>query len=128
MTEETIYKIVKIISPYQVVINGGSEAGLRKGQRFLVYDVGEMIKDPDTGEELERIEIIRGTGRVVHLQAKIATIESDMKEEEPITIKRRSSLGSMRNIFGDTEETEINRKELPFDEPQVGDSARTFGA
>lgn len=30
----------------------------------------------------------------------------------------------MSHIFGNTEETEINREEIPFDEPQVGDLVR----
>lgn len=127
MNQETSYKVVMIISPYQVVINGGIEAGLKNGQRVLIYGVGEMIKDPETGEDLEQIEIIRGTGRIIHLQGKIATVESDMKEERPITIKRRSGIGTMSTIFGETEETEINRKEVPFDEPQIGDRVRING-
>lgn len=127
MSEDKILKVVKIVSPYQVVINGGAENGLQKGQRFLVYAVGEMIVDPDTGEELEQIEIVKGTGRIVHLQNKIATVESDMKEERPITIKRRATLGTMRTLFGDTEETEISKHELEFEEAQIGDLVRPYG-
>lgn len=121
------YKVVKIVSPYQLVINAGSEMGLKKGQRFLIYALGEMIKDPDSNEELEQLEIVKGTGKIVHLQSKIATIESDMTEETPRTIKRTSGLGSMRTIFGDTEVTELSREEKPFTEPQIGDLARLSG-
>lgn len=121
------YKVVKIVSPYQLVINAGSEMGLKKGQRFLIYALGEMIKDPDSNEELEQLEIVKGTGKIVHLQSKIATIESDMTEERPRTIKRTSGLGSMRTIFGDTEVTELSREEKPFAEPQIGDLARLSG-
>lgn len=118
------FKVVQIISPYKVVVNAGSDAGLRKGQRFLIYALGDMIKDPDTGEDLEQVEIVKGTGVLAHLQNKISTIESDMEEETPITIKQRSTLGGMRHIFGDTEETELRREEIPFDEAQVGDLVR----
>lgn len=124
MSESKIFKVVMIVSPYQLVINGGEDSGLKKGQRILVYGIGEMIKDPETGEDLEQIEIVRGTGKVVHLQGKIATIESDMKEERPVTIKRKSGFGAMASVFGETEETEINREDLPFDGPQVGDLIR----
>lgn len=127
MSEDKVLKVVKIVSPYQVVINGGSENGLQKGQRFLVYAVGEMIVDPDTGEDLEQIEIVKGTGRIVHLQNKIATVESDMKEERPVIIKRKSTLGTMRTLFGDTEETEISKNELEFEEAQIGDLVRPYG-
>lgn len=122
------FKVVKIVSPYQVVINGGSETGLRKGQCFLIYALGGMIKDPDSGEDLEMLELVKGTGKIVHLQSKIATIESDMTEESPRTIKRTSGLGNMRTIFGDTEVTELNREKKPFSEPQLGDLARLSGA
>lgn len=124
MSEIKEYKVVQIISPYKVVINAGAEAGLKEGQLFIVYALGDMVKDPDTGEDLENIEIVKGTGVLTHLQRKISTIESDMEDEKPITIKQRSAIGGMRNIFGDTEETELRREELPFDEPQVGDFAR----
>ena len=124
MSDAERFKVVQIISPYKVVINAGSDADLRKGQRFLVYTLGEMIKDPDTGEDLEQVEIVKGTGVLAHLQKKIATLESDMEEETPITIKQRSTLGGMGNFFGDTEETELRREEVPFEEPQVGDFVR----
>ncbi len=127
MNQDKKFKVVMIVSPYQIVINGGEEAGLKKGQKVLVYGIGEMIRDPETGEDLEQIEIVRGTGRVIHLQGKIATIESDMKQEKPITIKRRSGIGVMASVFGETEETEINREEIPFDGPQVGDCIRITG-
>lgn len=61
-----------------VFVNVGSEAGIKEGAEFDVYRVGEVIKDPDTGEVLGqnetkvgrvRIEAVRGprlsTARVV---------------------------------------------------------------
>lgn len=36
----------------QVIINGGSETGVKVGERFAVYRVGEEMTDPDTGESL----------------------------------------------------------------------------
>lgn len=124
MAEMGPFKVVQIISPYKVVINAGLEAGLKKGDQFLLYTLGDMIKDPDTGEDLEQVEITKGTGTVSHLQNKIATIESNMEEQKPIKIKQVSGFGGMRNFFGDTEETELRREDIPFDEPQVGDLAR----
>src|SRR5690606_36720925 len=117
-------KVVKIITPYQVVINAASDMGLKKGQRFLIYALGEMIHDPDTGEALEQLETVNGTGTIVHLQAKIATVESNMTVETPRTIKRTSGLGSLIVIYGNTEVTELSRNEKPFSEPQIGDLVR----
>lgn len=126
MSDVAYYKVVQIISPYKVVINGGSDAGLKKGQRFLVYALGEIVKDPDSGEDLEQIEIVKGSGVLTHLQKKIATIESDMENKRPTTIRRRPPLGGMRHILGETEE--IRREYVPFEEPQIGDLVRPYGS
>ena len=120
------FKVVKVISPYQVVITGGLDGGLKKGQRVLIYDIGDMILDPDTGEELEALEVIRGTGKIIHIQSKIATVESDMVDKTPKKTIRKSGLGGFHAVFGQTEETEVSNEELPFDEPQVGDRVRPY--
>jgi hypothetical protein len=35
-----------------IIINSGQEAGLKTGDTFVVYRMGEEMKDPDTGESL----------------------------------------------------------------------------
>ena len=124
MSNEIQLKVVKIVSPFQVVINAGSDAGLNKGQKVMIYAIGDMITDPDSGEELERLEIVKGTGRIIHLQNKISTIESDMVEETPRHIKRTTNFAGISSVFGPSEETEIVKKDVPFDEPQIGDLVR----
>lgn len=127
MSSQGIYKVVKIISPYQVVINAGAESNIKQGQRFLIYSIGDMVIDSDTGEELEQVEIVKGTGKIIHLQNKIATIESDMKEDTPVTVRHNSGPAYMRHLIGDTEETKITRVDLPFEEVQIGDFVRPHG-
>ncbi|MDP2361966.1 MAG: hypothetical protein Q8O14_14650 [bacterium] len=124
MSDSLNPKVVKIVSPYQVIVNVGSDHKISKGQKFLIYTLGEMITDPDTGEELETVEIVRGTGRAIHVQQKISTIESDMIQSTPVTTKRKTGLGSMAWAVGDFEETELKKEELPFNEAQVGDLVR----
>lgn len=125
--EKTI-KVVAINTPYQVVINAGQDEGIGMNDKFLVYGIGEMIKDPETGEELEQLEIPRGKGKVIHLQKKICTIESTGISETPTTIKRINRLSSafsaIMSLYPDTEESEIRREKLPFNEIQVGDFIR----
>ena len=83
MNTEKNIKVVEILSPYQIVLNCGSENGISEGQRFLIYGSGKIIKDPDTGEDLETLEIVRGKGKVIHLQSKICTVESVEINEVP---------------------------------------------
>jgi len=124
MSTEKQVKVVSVVSPFQIVINAGAEAGLRMKQRVMIYAIGEMISDPDSGEELERLEIVKGTGRIIHLQGKISTVKSDMVEETPRHIKRQTTLGSFSSVFGPSEETEIIKEDIPFSEPQIGDLVR----
>jgi hypothetical protein len=64
------------IDPIRVVINKGSDDGVKMGARFLVYRIGPEIKDPETGKDLGKLEIIVGTAKVTHLQNSMATLES----------------------------------------------------
>jgi len=119
-------KILKILDQYRVVINLGSEHGVKEGMEFIIYEEGEMIKDPETGEDLENLEIVKGTVRVTTIQQKISIAESfeivkkiyspmkvivDMYREERV-IKERKAL---------TEE-EIEAPETP--PVKVGDLVR----
>ena len=44
-----------------VIINSGSEAGIKVGDTFVIYRLGEDMKDPDTGESLGAEEKKIGT-------------------------------------------------------------------
>lgn len=119
-------KVMKIISPYQVVLNCGLEDNITHGTKFLIYGLDDLIIDIDTGKPLEELELVRGRGRVIHIQNKICTIESNSFEETPKTItkKQQNFTPSLSFSFPATEETEITRKRLPFDDVQIGDLAR----
>jgi len=50
----------------QVIINGGAETGVKVGERFTIYRVGEEMIDPDTGESLGAEETKVGEIEVVN--------------------------------------------------------------
>lgn len=128
MKDEKKLKVVEIISPFQVILNCGLEDGFNNGDKFLIYGLGKKILDPENGEELETLEIIRGKGKIIHIQNKICTIESILISEIPTTITRKSAVGGAFSILGmqPTEETQLRREKLPFDEVQIGDLARPY--
>lgn len=70
-------KVAKVISPEQIVINKGKSDGIKIGMVFLVYRLGEEIKDPETGKSLGELELIVGRGRAAHVQEHMTTIYSD---------------------------------------------------
>lgn len=61
MNEEykSLPKVIKVVDDYQIVINRGSESGITLGSRFLIFGGGEELRDPDTGENLGMLEIVR---------------------------------------------------------------------
>lgn len=116
--------VIKVLDEYKIVINRGSEHDIKTGQRFLIYKLEEEpLVDPDTGENLGQLEIVRGTGRVVHVQERLSTVESDKKgATERRIIKRKNpfvlTLGTEEEII-----TPISDF-LPFEEPKSGDKAK----
>ncbi|MDO5362865.1 MAG: hypothetical protein Q4F03_09500 [Eubacteriales bacterium] len=116
-------KIVSIIDDYKVVINIGESDGAKLNQRYLLYAQStEEIIDPDTGESLGFLEIVKGTGTLVHVQDKLSTLESDSYETSTRKITRKSPFSG---LIGDTvEEVETNKQRLAFEDPEVGDLAK----
>jgi len=116
--------VAKIIDEYTIVINKGSDSGIKNGQRILIFTIGDEINDPNTGESLGKLEIIKGTGRVTHCQSKLSTVSSDMKNSASRTIRRNPGVHSLREIFGysqeEVEET-LPAKKIPFETAKIGD-------
>ncbi len=86
-------KIASIINDYTVVINKGAEHGVSVGQNFMIVKLGDTIVDPETNQDLEPLEIVRGHVIVTHVQRKIATLESCdyLKDDDTREIKKLSS-------------------------------------
>jgi len=69
-------KILKILSNYSVIISLGREQGVAMDMKFIIYEEGEMIKDPETGADIEKLEILKGEVTVTQVQEKISVAES----------------------------------------------------
>lgn len=135
MAEETqveLYpaSVVKVLDEYTVVINRGREHGVSKGDYFLVYCVdSEELTDPETGESLGHLEIVRGTGSVIHVQQKISTLKSIKTDYKNIVRKITHpglGLGGFIGSRYSQKETveEAEKTELPFDEAEIRDSVK----
>lgn len=104
--------VVQVINPCMIAINRGKFHQVKVGQRMLVYRTSEReIKDPQSGESLGYLELVKGTGKVIHVQDKICTIESD---------KKKPARRIVKNMWGGGEEI-IEGEVAPFDEPEIGD-------
>ena len=111
--------VAQIIDEYKIVINRGTAQGVTIGQRFLVYSLSdEEIVDPDNGEKLGYLEIVKGTAKVIHVQDKISTLESDKREPSRVRVQA----SGIMTLFTDkvTEPGEL----IPLDEPKIGDKVK----
>lgn len=117
-----MYKIATILNDYKVVINAGAENGVRMGQRYLIYALSDdEILDPDTGKSLGYLEIVKGTGIITHVQNKMATLESDTYKNLSKKYRKPTSAILKPYFSSPSEEIETERKQLPFDDPEIGD-------
>lgn len=130
MSDRYFGKVVAANDKFTIVMNKGSEHGVETGDRFLVIGLGQSIIDPDTQEELGRLEIVRGKVDVTHVQAKIATARScefekfsDVKEIKKVTSR---GIGGLASLMGPqdtvTESIKPGGEELKeLDGAQIGD-------
>jgi curli biogenesis system outer membrane secretion channel CsgG len=66
-------KVIKVDGD-RAWINLGTSAGLKIGDRFQVFSLGEPLIDPDTGANLGSVDEQTGTAEVVEAQDKFAIV------------------------------------------------------
>ncbi len=104
-------KVIKIVDKYEFVIDIGAENGVKEKDKFILFNLGEEIKDEETGENLGQLEILCGHVIAKHVQLKMTTVISD--EYSYRTIKKRNSFMSFNTIYPDmTEEIESTMKSI----------------
>ncbi|WP_234180017.1 hypothetical protein [Sphingopyxis sp. NFH-91] len=121
-------RVASVIDDRRVVLNVGSNDGVKIGQTYLIYGIGQNVVDPETGEDLGTLELVRGRGKVEHLQPAMCTVRSTMQKKVPGNKKvYRQGKTGLGNFFGNPiHEVEEGERmiELPFDAATVGDYAR----
>jgi len=124
--------VVYVPSEYRVAINRGTRHGIKERQRFLVYGLsaGE-VTDPTTGASLGHLELVKGTGTVLHVQESMSTITSDMfTPAKKRVIKKPTGWQAemMMGLRGDVATEEVVTTEpsqvIPFSNVRVGDNAK----
>jgi len=81
-------KIIKV-EGNKAYINLGSSSGIKMGDKFSVFNVGEALIDPDTGAKLGASEKQTGNGSVVELQDKFAVIQFSGTAAAKDTIRKQ---------------------------------------
>lgn len=115
-------QIVYVIDQYSVALNVGAVDNVELNQRFLIYTLSaDTIIDPSTGESLGPLEIVKGTGKVTHLQEKLCTVSScEYASNSNRVITRSPMLG----YSSEKETISTDKEQKPFNGVVVGDFAK----
>jgi len=81
-------KIIRIDGS-RAYINLGADSGIKVGDKFSVFNVGEALIDPDTGAKLGADEKHTGDGSVVEVQPKFAVITFTGKAAAKDTVRKQ---------------------------------------
>lgn len=92
-------KVAEVIDIYTVVINRGNEHGVEEDMRFVIYELGEEIKDPDTDESLGKFEYVKAKVRVTNVNEKFSTATTCEADTSPALMGLRGLLGQQCQIL-----------------------------
>jgi hypothetical protein len=106
--------VAKVLDQRKVVINRGSDAGVAMGQAYVVFERGEDVTDPASGESLGALELVKGKGQIIHVQQRMAILELEAPEQA----RTRTLSEIMATISSQPDKPE------PTPHVKVGDSAR----
>lgn len=81
-------KIIKV-EGNRAWINMGAASGLKEGDAYAVYQLGEKLVDPDTGMVLGQDEKQTATGKVVEVQDRFAIIQFDGTAAAKDTVRKQ---------------------------------------
>jgi hypothetical protein len=120
-------KVIQKIDDYKFVINRGLINDVKIGSTYLIFRLGEMLIDPDTSEQLGLLEIVIGRARVVHIQDRVATLESAETTTIPGTLKKvkRTGMNALSLLNPSVEEIEEGPRTFTSEiDVEPGDLAR----
>lgn len=79
-----IFKVIKIISDTEILINAGANAKIKKGDSLDIFIIGEEIFDPDTNESLGTLDTIKTTVEAYIVYPKMCLCRKTIQKTENI--------------------------------------------
>ena len=74
-------KVIKVTSEYEIIMNKGSDDEISIHDKFLIYNLGDELFDPDSNESLGKLEIVCGRAKVKHIQSRATTLISNIVQQ-----------------------------------------------
>ena len=116
-------KVAKVIDDFTVVLNIGSKNGVSPNQDYVLYRIGDEVKDPDTGESLGILENVIGRGVITHVQENLSTLQSSKLTITGKKLLKNNSLYEAL-LSGSDEFFDATKSPRPFEGAKVGDLAK----
>lgn len=107
LIEGKIADVFIINNQHSIAINKGSEDGVRENMRFMIYERGKEILDPDSKAILGFFEYTKGKVKITQVNQKYSIAKSD--ERETVIVNQLEL-----PFFGT--KTKVVTKKLPIDD------------
>ena len=114
--------IVKIVDEHTVVIDRGHEHGVEEDMRFVIFELGDEIMDPDTRTSLGKLEHVKAKIKVTNVQEKFSTAETYKTYTMPILPPFLNT--TVREELPLDKETIASLQKLPRTSVKIGDLVR----
>ena len=125
MTDELITaKVARVLNTTDLALNRGSDAGVQVGSRFAILsDRGEDIRDPDTNEILDSVQIAKTLIKIVSVSPKVS-VGRTFRSIESFGFASILSQGSTRHETLRSDERRVQQELDPKDSlVKIGDVA-----
>jgi hypothetical protein len=121
-------KIARVLNSTSVILAAGSDDGVKEGMEFVIYDLSETIRDPETGEDLGQLELVKGRVYAVHVQDKLTWAQTKSRTVERVVSLIPEMLALRRQVKETVyEQLKVEGPPTPeFDRTvRVGDKVRS---
>ena len=81
MTDNIVAKVAAVLDDTTLVLNAGSQLGIKEGMFFDIVAQHQQISDPDTGESLGQWEQVKARVVVTHVQERMSTVRAPLAAE-----------------------------------------------
>lgn len=84
---DTIFPITVVqVKGKRIWVNRGNDSGMKNGETFIVYEPGEELIDPQTGENLGSAEMEVAEAKVVRINPKVTML--DITKGDPSAVEQ----------------------------------------
>ena len=97
-------RVAEVLSESDILVSAGRNASINVGDKFIVYQIGPEIEDPETKESLGSLELKKGMFLAVDVQEMVTVARVTQR-----TVRRTQKLGfpGLMNLGGPFYEQEV---------------------